>query len=271
MIRALLAAVLLAGCGAAGSPPSAADSQTPSASFDVRADCAERGGRYLVATNSCLGGRAPGEAVDATPRPLPTPRPTARPTPVARDDLMLLEQGFTYFPESTEYVHFAVVFENPNAATWVAERTSITITWFDAAEGVAGSTTEILSTALPGGRSAVAGVAFNVTNPATMDVQFRVGDWTEIDFAPGAFTFSGVTTEAQQFGGSITRGLVASTFEVDQEFVRVAAVYKDANGSVLGGDSGFIDFVPAGGEIGFEVNPLGGFQGVATTDVYASP
>lgn len=217
------------------------------------------------------------EASEATATPRPTPRPTARttprptPEPVAREDLALLEQGYTYFPGDTEYVQYAVVFENPNTETWVAERTSVNITWYDAAGGVAGSESTYLSLGLPGQKVAIGGVAFDVSDPADMEVQFRVGNWTEVDFRPGSFTFEGVTTEPQQYGGPVTKGLIVSSFEEDQEFVQMVAVYKDGAGSVLGGESGYAEFVPAGGSVGFEISPLGQLPGIATTDVYASP
>lgn len=84
MIRGLLVATILAGCG--GNPATAADSQSvqPSASFDVKADCQERGGRYLPATNSCIGERDPGESTEASAVPLPTEEPTPEPTPTER-------------------------------------------------------------------------------------------------------------------------------------------------------------------------------------------
>lgn len=208
---------------------------------------------------------------EATPRV--TARPTARPTatPEPRDDLVIVESGFTYFPGDTEYVQYAIVFENPNPTEWVADRTSVTITWYDSAGGVAGSEQSYLSLGLPGQRVALGGVAFDVANPAEMDIQFRVGDWTHVDFIPGQFTFSGVTTTNDQFGGSTTKGVIQSSFDEDQEFVSIVVVYKNAAGNVLGGHNGYAQFVPAGGQIGFEVSPLGEWNDIATTDVYATP
>lgn len=220
-------------------------------------------------------GEGSAEASRATPEPTPrvTARPTARPTPTPepRDDLVIVESGFTYFPGDTEYVQYAIVFENPNPSEWVAERTSVTITWYDSGGGVAGSEQANLSLGLPGQRVALGGVSFDIASPAEMDVQFRVGDWTHVDFTPGQFTFSGVTTTNEQFGGSTTKGIIHSSFDMDQEFVSIIAVYKNAAGNVLGGDSGYAQFVPAGGQVGFEVSPLGEWNDIATTDVYATP
>jgi len=216
-----------------------------------------------------------GEESEGTPEPTArvTARPTARSTasPEPREELTIVESGFTYFPGDTEYVQYAIVFENPNPSEWVAERTSVTLTWYDSAGGVAGSEQAYLSLGLPGQRVALGGVAFDVANPAEMDIQFRVGDWTRVDFTPGQFTFSGVTTTNDQFGGHTTKGIIHSSFDEDQEFVSIVAVYKDATGNVLGGDSGYAQFVPAGGQIGFEVSPLGEWDDIATTDVYAAP
>lgn len=256
-------------------------------SLSALEECESQGGVYHENREECFGADGADDApaptngdpeTSATERPTPRPTPraprtTPRPTPepVARDELILLEQGYTYFPGDTEYVQYAVVFENPNQSDWVAERTSVNVTWYNAEGGIAGTESTYLSLGLPGQRTAIGGVVFDVTNPTDMEVQFRVGDWQEVDFQPGEFTFENVTTEPQQYGGPTTKGQIVSSFEQEQEFVQIVAVYKDANGDVLGGDSGYAQFVPAGGSVAFDINVLGELTGIASTDMYASP
>ena len=237
----------------------------------------------IVAGCSADSGVSDDGAVTATAEPTETPDPTARPTPAnrltprptasaapAQADLELVEFGFTYFPGDTTYVQFAVVFENPNVSAWVAERGRVNITWYKADGTVAGSTDESLSLGLPGQKVAIGGVAFDVIDPTEMEVQWRA-DWTEVDFVPGSFTFEGVNTVPQQFGGVSTTGNIRSSFDQEQEFVQIVAVYKDAAGNVLGGESTYADFVPAGGAVSFEISPLGEMSGIATTDLYTAP
>ena len=208
------------------------------------------------------------------PTPTRTPRPTPEPTPApaAREDLVVVEQGFTAIPESdTNWAQVGIVLENPNADTHVAQFVNIQLTFYDANGALAGSSEELVTSILPGQRAALGRPVFDAGTATEMEVVVRA-DWTTIDFAAGSFTFSEVTTSPASFGGWETRGFVESAFEDEQETVEVVAIYKDAAGNVVGGDSTYVDFVPAGGRSPFEISTFSQFNvPVTTTDMYATP
>lgn len=209
------------------------------------------------------------------PTPRPTPRPTARPTPTPqpRADIELIASGFTQAGDDGDaWVHVGLVFENPNPDTWVAEFVNVQLTFYGGDGAFVGSGDGLISTVLPGQRAAIGDVIFDIANAATMEVDFRVSDWFEIGFEPGEFTFSEVTTQPGEFGGWESRGLVHSTFEQDQENVRIDVIYFDAAGTIVGGEFTFVDFVPAGGQAGWETSTFSQFgAAVARTEVYATP
>jgi hypothetical protein len=188
-------------------------------------------------------------------------------------DLELVASGFTPArQDDDQWVHIGLVFENPNPDTWVAQFVNVQLTFFDADGNLAGSGDDLVSSVLPGQRAAIGDVVFDVENAASMEVEFRVSDWVEIDFTPGEFTFDQVTTSPGDFGGWETRGLIRSSFEEEQENVRVDVIYFDANDEVVGGEFTFVDFVPAGGEAAWDVSSFSQFEAaVARTEVFASP
>jgi hypothetical protein len=213
---------------------------------------------------------------ESTPTPSPTrsPRPTPRPTPTPnpRQEIVLLEQGFTpgSTGDGTDWAQVGLVFDNPNPDTHVARFVSIQLTFFDANNALAGSGEETIGPILPGQRGALGTSIFDVRNATEMEVQFRV-DWEEVHVDVGSFGFEQVSTRPEQFGGWSTQGFITSTFDQEQENVQVVAIYKDAAGNVLGGDFTFVDFVPAGGRSPFEVSTFSQFDvAVATTDMYAA-
>ena len=271
-MRALIAAlVLLTACS------------SPTASG--QADCEARGGVYHPEREECFGAEETSDASadntpsepTAEPTTPPTPRPTRRPTPrptptaVAREELLLVEQGFTLGSSGggTNWAQVGLVFENPNSATHVARSVTVQLTFYDANNALAGSSEEFLGPILPGQKGALGRPVFDVVNAAEMEVEFRV-DWESVNFDVGAFTFEEVSTTPAQFGGFETRGFVVSSFEDEQENVQVVAIYKDAEGNVLGGESTYVDFVPAGERSPFEISTFSQFTvPVSTTDMYA--
>ena len=145
----------------------------------------------------------------------------------------------------------------------------IQLTFFDANNGLAGSSEEVIGQILPGQRAALGNSVYDVKNATEMEVAFRV-DWETVDSPVGSFTFEQVSTTPAQFGGYKTQGFIVSSFAEEQENVQVVAIYKDATGKVLGGWFTFVDFVPAGGRSPFDISTFSQFDvAIATTDTYA--
>lgn len=233
----------------------------------------------LVACTPTAGGSPSAAAVQT---PAPTARPTARPTvaPTVRItpaptitpavEMALVEYGFTYFPGATAVAEYGVVLENPNAYPWAA-RVSVNITFLTADGAVAASETETIRIALPGERVAVGDAVFPNVEIASMKVSVH-SEWEKLTVQPGRFVISNVTTTSDRFR-TTTTGLIGSTFAKEQASVRLAAIYHDSAGACIGGHLAFVDFVPSidTAAVSFEVHPLGKFDNLGDTAVYASP
>lgn len=200
---------------------------------------------------------APAAAATATPRP-------ATPTPVARQDFEVLEFGFS---EVDDYVSFAVIGRNPNAATFVAEYVPIQVTLYDG-DTILKTAEDYFNYVLPGDTAATSGFEEVDGTPTRMEVRTGSTDWFEIDFTPGQFVVEDVRTKADRFGGWTTTGTLTSEFQEQQENVRVEVVHRNGAGEIIGGDFTFLDFVDPGTTIGFEVNTTLDIKGVETTEVY---
>ena len=59
----------------------------------------------------------------------------------------------------------------------------------------------------------------------------------------------------------------ASTFEENLQNTKATAVYYNQAGDIIGGAFTFVDFVPAGGNLGIEIDAQESLRGVARTDV----
>jgi hypothetical protein len=191
-----------------------------------------------------------------------TPEPTA--APIAIEGF-----GFTFFEGSTDTISYGVVISNPNATTYAASFVDVNITFFGAGDVIVGSESETLRYILPGQKGAVGGTSFPTGAATRMEV-VADGDYEELDFTAGEFTFSGLSTTRDSYSTS-TVGTISSTFEEKQEFVEVVVIWRNASGAILGGDFTFVDFVLPDGQVSFEVSSLDPIRGIAATEAYAQP
>lgn len=191
---------------------------------------------------------------------------------VNQRDLEIVKQGFTTF--SQEYIDtplgsYGVVFKNPNRTSWVANRVSINVSFFDAAGTVVKTETDTLTAILPGQSAAVGDTVYDLPPSAVrIETQASVGDWTEFEGSTGAFAFEGLSTTPEEYGGLRTNATVRSSFVEDQKNVEITAIYTRADGSIVGGAYTFLDFVPAGGAIGVEISATSTIPGVVGTELY---
>ena len=86
-----------------------------------------------------------------------------------------------------------------------------------------------------------------------MSVQLLPGDSEKVEPAPADFAVSQVNTVAQEFGGLKTTAAVSSPFAKDLQHVLVTAIYRGADGAVIGGGFTYLSFVPATGSAGVEL------------------
>ena len=181
----------------------------------------------------------------------------------------VLKSGFTQGKQGTAY---AALISNPNDKLFPT--VSVIITFLDEGGGVLGSDNNTINI-LPKQTTALAGTK-DVKGVVKVQVQALAVNWQVLQSPPGAFTTDKVNTKVTPNGydeGSyiITTGTVHSTFAKDLQSVRVTSIYYGASDSVVGGNSTFIPFVPAGGDVSFETNlpDSGSAMKISRTEVYA--
>src|SRR3546814_20824583 len=76
-----------------------------------------------------------------------------------------------------------------------------------------------------------------IAGPTALDVQVEVTAWVRPAHGEGGLVAEGVLTEPEGAGGSVTRFSVRSTWPALEEVVDVTAVYRAADGRILGAAS----------------------------------
>ena len=186
--------------------------------------------------------------------------------------VIVADSGFAFVPG--QMTTFAVILSNPNATRWVAlPRVSIDLL---NKSGKSIGSYPASVTILPGGQAAVAGSIQDDKKTASMSIEIVPStdgraEWFEIDYAPGDFAFGKVKNKKGPGGRATTTGRISSTFANPVGSVGVNAVYRNKTGDVIGGGSGVVDRVPAGGDASFKIESFIPFTKVATTEVYAVP
>lgn len=213
------------------------------------------------------------------PAPDPTERATPRPTPsaVARGELAVTEFGYSTWQgefDDGARLSWAAIVENPNPTdSWVATSADVSVSFFDAGGSVVASATDTIALILPGQRAAVVGSDSPFGNPdlaliASMEVRLGEPRWEEAREALGAFTVSDVQIRYGEFGDATVTGQVASTFADEITDAYANAVYRDSAGAIVGGDFTFIDFIPPGDSIPFEISGFGSPPAATGAEVY---
>lgn len=241
MKRLALALALVAACGGSAVPSSAPGQPTqPSA-----------------------GSPAPAATVQPTPTRRTTPAPVTAPP---RAELEVVESGYTFVPGDTNYIQYAVLIENPNLITWVAE-TNVVIALYDESGDVITTQNERV-TALPGQRTAVGGTIFDAEGVTELDVQLNP-DWEEIDFTPGSFSVDRIRITHDEFSTKVT-GVVTCDFEESPEYVQVVAVLRDDAGDIVGGEIDILEDVRCDDGSPFEAQTLSRIRNATKAEAYAS-
>lgn len=181
----------------------------------------------------------------------------------------MLEHGFTPFPGDTDYASYGILIENPNPDTHLPIFTTVSITAKDVEGVVVATQSETILAIPPGQTTAVAGLIFDAGAATTLEILVNPSRWQTIDYQAGTWEYRNVRTVRQDYGGWRTTGELVSGFQTTREGVPVSVIYRNAAGAIVGGDTTYVDVVPVGGAIGFEVSSIADFPDVAATEVYA--
>lgn len=175
-----------------------------------------------------------------------------------------------------EYLYYSIDLYNPNSQ-YIVEFPAYRITARDANGGILGSTDETLMEIYPGQDVWHAFMAFSIEEePKTVDVdilppedyqivRISVADHKEYI----ALEVINTAIRDDTFGKKIV-GEIKNNNDYNIESAAVTVVFRDENGVLLGGDTTFVDFIPAGSSTPFELSVYNDF----VTDIfeaYASP
>jgi hypothetical protein len=165
-------------------------------------------------------------------------------------------------------VSYAFLVENPNSS-YSVERSRYQVAAYAADGTVLRTSSGFLTLLLPNQKSGEAGSLFVEGNAvvARLDVQIESGTYTSSDPLP-TFGSSNVTFRPGTFSATVT-GIVKSPYQKDVKLVQVAAVVYDQSGSIIGGGTTILDFVPANGQAAVEV-PVTVGKTPAKVELYAT-
>ncbi len=191
----------------------------------------------------------------------------AEATPVTVTD-----QGFsTSGDASSSSGTWGALVTNPNGDL-TASYVQVIATFRDATGTVVGVESSSIG-AIPAGGTGAFGSDYLYDLPpsaSTMDVVAWTGSWNDAPVV-GALTVSGVTVEPQDYGGVEVIGELTSTFAGAGDGVGVVAVFRDADGVLVGAGTGYVDIVPAGGSTGFSIISVFTYPGPVSAEVYPDP
>jgi hypothetical protein len=229
----------------------------------------------LVLAAACSGDGSGTPARSASPRSTSATVVTTTSTtaaPLVGQPLVVAEQGVSSFPDPFDHTAtlggYGVVLQNPNPdlmATGVRVVTRVLDP--NGTELVTDST--LLNAVMPGERMALGRTLIEpVANPTQLAVAVEVSAWMRPASPDGRLVAEGVVTEPEPNGGAVTRFAVRSTWPEAEEGVDVTAVYRAADGRILGAESTVLPSVPPGGTTEGQIRLLSPIPDVTTTDVF---
>lgn len=173
------------------------------------------------------------------------------------------------------YLFYAVKLHNPNA-DYAIELPSYRVTAKDESGTVLGTMDHTLSVIYPGQDFYFASQGFSCDEePATVSFEIipsdeykfiKVSSLDHKDYQP--LEVIGANVKDDEFMPSVL-GEVKNNNDYDIESVVVVVCFRDADGNLVGGTDTFVDHVPAGGTVAFDI---GIYSDIATDnfEVYAN-
>lgn len=186
--------------------------------------------------------------------------------------LVVAEQGVSSFPDPYDLTAslggYGVILQNPNPdvmATGVRVVTRI----LDPAgvELLVDST--LLNAVMPNQRMALGRTLIEpIKDPTQLDVRVEVTAWLKPSSTEGTITAEGVVTEPEANGGAVTRFTIRSTWPEAEDGVDVTAVYRAADGRILGAESTTVAAVPISGTVPGQIRLLSPIPDLASTELF---
>ena len=216
-------------------------------------------------------------SADATTNPTTsvsttTTAPTTTVPPLPGEDLGVVEQGVSSFPDPfdppTTRGGYGVIVENPNADVMATGVRVVTRILDDAGTELLVDSA-FLNAILPEQRMAVGRTLIEpIEGPTRLEVSLEVSAWLEPASIDGRLTATDVVTEPEENGGSVTRFTVESTWPETEDGVDVTAVYRAEDGRILSAESTTLASVPIDDPVAGQIALLSPIPDLATTEVF---
>jgi len=229
----------------------------------VAAACSDAGGSDDDAASTTSS--AP--AADTVPSSTTTTEPA-----LTGEPLVVAEQGVSSFPDPIDPAAtlggYGVILQNPNAEVMATGVRVVTRILDDAGTELLVDSA-LLNAVLPGQRMAVGRTLIEpIDGPTRLEVDVEVSAWLLPASTDGRLVAEGIVTEPEEAGGSITRFTVRSTWPADEDGVDVTAVYRAADGRILGAESTSLAVVPVGEPTAGHIQLLSPIPDLAATEVF---
>jgi hypothetical protein len=191
------------------------------------------------------------------------------------EGLQVAAQGITIVPDRFDSNRregtFAVIVANPHEG-WLAQGVQVSVTFLDEGGSPLGSDSGFVEVVLPAQRVAVASLFFDApTVPvASLDIAIDVARWRETGPFAGGFTVTDVQTGEAEFSGVRTTFEIRSDFDEPLVDVGVTAVYRAADGRIIGGYDTFVELLEPGVPTPAMVDLLANIDpaDIASTELY---
>jgi hypothetical protein len=230
----------------------------------------------LVTGVGCSGDdddAAPGtaDAASGTTASIETTTSTTE-APLTGQPLVVVEQGVSTFPDPFDQTAslggYGVILENPNPEVMAAGVRVVTKVLDPAGTELLADST-LLNAVMPGQRMALGRTLIEpVEDPTQLAVTVEVAAWLRPASTDGRLTAEGVVTEPEENGGAVTRFTVRSTWPEPEEGVDVTAIYRAADGRVLGAESTTLALVAPGADTPGQIRLLSPIPELAITEVF---
>lgn len=153
---------------------------------------------------------------------------------------------------------YGAIIRNPNKDK-IAENIDVTITLFgDQNQVIASSSMDKIPYLEPEKEIGIGneiGISPEGANISKIEVQARPSKWSKKTKDMAGFQFENVNfIKGDDYGSNVT-GIIKSTFSKDLKDIQVSTIYFDQNENIIGGNSTYVDFVPANGQTSFQVYP----------------
>lgn len=226
------------------------------------------GALTACAPSTDIGAAKPTAGSSAAPADKPAVEAPAEATTKAQP-LSVSETAFgqnSYDPTSWWYV---VIIDNPNT-TYAYPSASLTVEATNAAGTIVDSAPSYKDL-LPG-KTAISGTFISVGAETITALNLRGPDEAQAVEAKdglGAFTSSEVAAVSDEYSTTLA-GNLTSTFVAEQSLVEVVGVARNAAGQIIASEMTYIDRLPVGGTVRFEIRFMNPLPADTTYEVYPS-